>query len=111
MLGFREAAFDGILIISSSTLKSSKKFIFVRWKDEDHEGIRHGLPHLSSALDIDVENDQLTLGQCRLDGASRRAVGMTTEDLGPLQKFTTISHPVEFSRGDKVVIRSIDLVA
>ena len=65
------------------------------------------MSNLSSALNVDVENDQLTSFQRLLDRSSWRSVCMTTEDLRPFEKLTASLHSIEFARGDEVVVDAI----
>lgn len=80
---FVDASLDMVLRITS-TSEPSRLDLFRGRRQEDHPGLRHDINHLSSAIELDLEQD---VAPTRW-GGDRRAVEMT-EELGPLQEAST----------------------
>src|SRR6476619_4571595 len=78
-------------------------------REEDEEGVGHGLADLAGALEVDLEQGHPPGGQRLLDGPARRAVtGHAVHD-GRLEQLPCLHHPLEIGVVDEAVVHTIGL--
>src|SRR5699024_2296207 len=89
--------------LAASPGEASVQFGRRGWQDKDQDSVVEGLPDLSRALHIDVEDDDsATLGP--LTHPSARSPIPVAMDRSPLDQLAGLDHLVEFGVSHEVVV-------
>ncbi len=95
---------DRLCIIAAAILKPPMEFLIARWKDKDHQRSGHVSSDLNTTLHIDVKQHDAAGSKSGFHWLLWRAVPVSSEYLGVLQKLAGLQHVLELIDGDEVVV-------
>src|SRR5699024_5424992 len=93
----------------AATDESAHQFVPAGRREEDEEGLRHGLAHLAGALQVDLEQRGAARIDLLLHGSTEGAVAVAAVHDGVLQHLPLRDHPVELRVVDEAVVHTVDL--
>ena len=108
LAGSGQAPFDRLGALGPAALQPTAQFLQRGRNDEDLYRLRHLVPDLAGALDLDIEQDVQPLGKPLLHIGARRAVAVG-DVLRVLEQLVMRHHLVKASPVDEKVIPSVDL--